>query len=234
MAAGPEILQLLKLQRLDGRLELLRRELEMRPKMHSVKQERLADLEGKKKEIHEVERDITRRIDRIELEGKSIDEKIAENEKRLGSANTNVEYQGFQSQIARLREQRAVVDDQLLEIWDEREEAANLDKQCDKVIAEQRAIVDEESVELEKELAVIRTEAKKLLAERVTAREPIPAELLDEYDALFGRYGHQSIVRVDEGICGGCHMSLSPQIMANLKDTKPVHCNNCRRLIYIQ
>ena len=99
---GPEVKQLLALQRIDGRLELLRRELELRPKMHSEKQERLDDLKGKKTEIQGFQKEIQRRVDRAELEGKSIDEKIAENRAKLTNASTNTEYQGFLTQIARL------------------------------------------------------------------------------------------------------------------------------------
>ena len=228
----PEIQALLALQRLDRRLVLLHRELELRPRMHSEKEERLAALEGKAGEIKELERDVQRRIDRIELEGKSIDEKIAADRAKLANASTNTEYQGFLSQIARLEVERGQVDDQLLEIWEEMEQAKGLEKDCARAIAEQRAIVEEEQRELEKELASIQVEAKGILGERDGARSAVDAALLEEYDILFARYRERSVVPVDGGICGGCNMSLSPQTMANLKGTKPVHCNNCRRLLY--
>ena len=114
---NPELKALLQLQRIDGRLELLRRELEKRPQMHSAKQERLDDIIAKKGEIQGMQKEIQRRIDRIELEGKSIDDKIADNQTKLGNASSNTEYQGFQAQIARLQTERGKVDDQLLEIW---------------------------------------------------------------------------------------------------------------------
>lgn len=229
---GPELKQLLQVQRMDGRLELLRRELELRPKMHSAKQERLEDIIAKKAEIHEMQKEIQRRIDRIELEGKSIDEKISDNESKLGNASTNTEYQGFQTQIARLRTDRSEVDDQLLEIWEEMEEAKELEGRADGAIKEQRDIVEGEKVELEKELESIRNEAQKVLTERDAARAKIDPAALEEYDSLFARYKERSIVPVDLGICGGCNMSLSPQIKADLKGDSIVHCNNCRRLLY--
>ncbi len=229
---GPELKQLLQLQRMDGRLELLRRELELRPQMHSVKQERLDDIIAKKAEIHEMHKDIQRRIDRIELEGKSIDEKVTDNQTKIGNATTNTEYQGFQAQIARLHTERGVVDDQLLEIWEEMEEAKALEKRADEAIQEQRSIVEGELVGLEKELASIRTEAKGILVERDALREKINSEFLEEYDALFARYKQRSVVPVDMGICGGCNMSLSPQTRADLKGDGVIHCNNCRRLLY--
>jgi len=228
----PEIQSLLKLQRIDRRLELLRRELELRPRMHSEKKDRLTAIEEKRSEIQGMQKDVQRRIDGVELEGKSIDAKVEESRRKLGQASTNTEYQGFLVQIARYQKERGVFDDQLLELWDEMEKTKALAKECETAAAEQRSIVDEEKGELEKELASIRKEARTLLSERETARKPIDAELLATYDTLFARYRDRSIVSVEGGICGGCNMSLSPQIMADLRGTKPVHCNNCRRLLY--
>ncbi len=232
VALGPEIQQLLELQRVDRRLELLRRELEIRPKMHSVKQERLEALQGKTSVIHEMQLEIQRRIDRQDLEGNSIDEKLAASRAKLSNASTNTEYQGFLIQISRLETVRGEVDDLLLELWEEMEQAKGLERECVKAIAEQDAMVAGERIELEKELASIREEAHVLLAAREVARERVVPDLIDEYDALYSRYRDRSVVPVEGGICGGCNMSLSPQIMANLKGNKPVHCNNCRRLLY--
>jgi predicted nucleic acid-binding Zn-ribbon protein len=229
---NPQLQSLLKVQRLDGRLELLRRELENRPKMHSAKQERLEDIIGKRQEILELQKEIQIRIDRIELEGKSIDDKVADNQVKLGNATSNAEYQGFQAQIARYQSEREEVDEQLLEIWDEMEQAKALEKQADAAIAEQSSIVAEEKVELEKELESIREEARGIWAERDRARTEVPAELIEEYDGLFARYANRSIVPVDAGICGGCNMAINPQTRANLQGDGLVHCNNCRRLLY--
>lgn len=228
----PEIRSLLELQRIDRRLELLRRELDQRPRMHSEKRDRLAAIEGKRAEILGMQKDVQRRIDGVELEGKSIDAKVAENRKKLGQASTNTEYQGFLLQIARFEKDRSVIDDQLLELWDEMEKTKALAKECEAAAAEQRTVVDEEKGELEKELISIRKEARALLADREAARKPIDGELIAVYDSLFARYRDRSVVPVEGGICGGCNMSLSPQILADLRGTKPVHCNNCRRLLY--
>ena len=229
---GPELQALLRVQRLDGRLALLQRELELRPKMHSEKKERLADIESKRGEILEYQKEVQRRIDRVELEGKSIDEKIADNQGKLGNASSNTEYQGFQAQIARYEEERGTVDEQLLEVWDEMEQAKDLEKQADAAIAEQRSIVEEEHVELEKELASIREEAKGLITDRDAKRAEIDGEILETYDSLFARYQERSIVPVEGGICGGCNMGLNPQTKADLVGDALVHCNNCRRLLY--
>ncbi len=231
-SVGPEIQQLLKLQRIDGRLELLKRELELRPKMHSEKKARLELLGEKRLEILSLQRETQMRIDRIDLEAKSVDEKIQDSESKLSNASSNAEYHGFQTQIATYQSERSEIDDQLLAIWEEMEEAKKLEEQCDQAIAEQKAIVEDEKGDLEKELDSIREEARGLLNDRDGMRGKIEASLLDEYDQLFTRYRERSVVPVDVGICGGCNMTLSPQTMADLKGTKPVHCNNCRRLLY--
>ncbi len=231
-SVGPEIQQLLKLQRIDGRLELLKRELELRPKMHSEKKARLELLGEKRLEILSLQREIQVRIDRIDLDAKSIDEKIQDSESKLGNATSNTEYQGFQAQITSYQSARAEIDDQLLAIWEEMEEAKRLEEQCDRVVAEQKGIVEEERGELEKELGSIRDEARALLGDRDNMRGDIEGSILDEYDQLFTRYRERSVVPVDVGICGGCNMTLSPQTLADLKGTKAVHCNNCRRLLY--
>jgi predicted nucleic acid-binding Zn-ribbon protein len=62
-------------------------------------------------------------------------------------------------------------------------------------------------------------------------RQMVPSDVLDVYDTLKERFQEQTVVRVDNGACTGCHImvpsSLSIEITNNV-----FLCEHCGRMLY--
>ena len=55
----------------------------------------------------------------------------------------------------------------------------------------------------------------------------------NRYERLLKSKGDNVIVGVDNGVCGGCHMKLSAQILVTCQGHKElVSCINCGRILY--
>ena len=213
----PEVSKLLKLQSIDGRLEILRRELTLRPEVVEEQDLRVVSLKEKMEKTQADVKQKTMAIDRADLSLKSHEGRIEETRKKLGDAQTNVEFAGFNKQIASIEDEMGEVEDELLALWDDMEGLQNELKSHDNELAEARKVRAIESKEVDKEMESIQAEISQLEAQRGDSLAPIDRELLASYERLYGRYKEYSIVPVKEGICGcSMSMSLSPQILSLL------------------
>lgn len=62
----------------------------------------------------------------------------------------------------------------------------------------------------------------------------IPAELLDLYEELRPHKEGIGAARLIEGVCGGCHLSLSPAEQHEVLKEDPPRCLQCRRILVPQ
>jgi predicted nucleic acid-binding Zn-ribbon protein len=78
---------------------------------------------------------------------------------------------------------------------------------------------------------------KKELAELQTGRTELAAAVEEtaraRYERLFINRGDNVIVGVNNGVCGGCHMKLPPQVLVTCRSQQEiVACSNCGRILY--
>jgi predicted nucleic acid-binding Zn-ribbon protein len=78
---------------------------------------------------------------------------------------------------------------------------------------------------------------KKELAELQDGRAEIAAAVDEStrtrYERLLKSKGDSVVVGINHGVCGGCHMKLTAQILVSCKSQKEiVACNNCGRILY--
>ncbi len=62
----------------------------------------------------------------------------------------------------------------------------------------------------------------------------IPSELLELYEELRPNKEGIGVARLVEGMCGGCHLSLSPAEQHEVLKEDPPRCLQCRRILVAQ
>jgi predicted nucleic acid-binding Zn-ribbon protein len=119
------------------------------------------------------------------------------------------------------------------------------------VLMEQAELANKEAAEIGKETAATLKDveiAKAALADKETRLKKQLTELKSDYDRLAGaveegvreRYvrlrkqrGATTVVGIDRGICGGCHMKLPMQVMLSCQAQQEIiSCPNCGRILY--
>ena len=82
------------------------------------------------------------------------------------------------------------------------------------------------SGELKKEIA-------KLKAERPEMLKDIDSETLRRYTALLsGKEPGTPVVEAENGICGNCHLKITPQTLNLLRRGELATCDNCQHFVY--
>jgi predicted nucleic acid-binding Zn-ribbon protein len=128
--------------------------------------------------------------------------------------------------IVKIEDQEIVLMEQGEVVQKEIARATQESNEAKKLVENQTAQLDQREENLKKELAELQSGRAELAAAvEETARA--------RYERLFKSKGDNVIVGVQNGVCGGCHMKLPPQILVTCQGQKEiVSCINCGRILY--
>ncbi len=225
---------LLKLQAVDLRIRELEARLALLPK-------EMGELKTKRDEAVNAVNAAATAAKKIELERKTVESEIeslnAEN-KRLQQQSAmvkkNNEYQAMLGTIALNGKKIGDLEGTVLELMDKFEEAK---KTYRHVKQDNEATVNALRTEFE-ELVSFAGDLKKEIADLKANRpediQGVDRDTLARYRQLFnGKDGIAPLVKVENEICGSCHLRLTRQTMTNLQKGAVASCENCMHLIYL-
>jgi predicted nucleic acid-binding Zn-ribbon protein len=92
---------------------------------------------------------------------------------------------------------------------------------------------EKESLEtaIKREWKVIDAELARKEERKKAAVAPVPDDLMELYDKLREMKDGVAVGRFENGVCGGCHVSLSPAEQAQALDAEIPRCVHCRRIL---
>jgi predicted nucleic acid-binding Zn-ribbon protein len=134
-------------------------------------------------------------------------------------------------EVQSLKGQRDALEERVLGMLE------RLDPSRDQV-AQIRAKIDALAVDKAKLESTIKAEWKQIDAElarkeerKVEALHPVPPDLIEMYEKLRRSKEGVAIGRFEHGVCGGCHMALSPAEQAEALAAEIPRCVHCRRIL---
>ncbi len=153
-------------------------------------------------------------------------------ETQLLQIKTNDAYRAMLREIDASKEKRSEIETAILVLMDREETLA-------RELKEKEAVRDADSRTLAGERAALEAEAERRAAhaaevsaqrEQVLARLSPP--LRSRYERVFGSKHGQAVALVARASCGGCHATLPPQVLAEVRRQDSVLvCEQCGRLL---
>ena len=224
--------QLRQYQDLFAKIELFRSEIDKRNQKVSEFEEKVAQMLAERaphEERMEQGRGLARKF---EADIADLESKIAKSQDQLSSATQASEYSGLRGQIEKYEADKSALEENLLTIFSKIEEIegglSDLDQRLGNARDEYQELksrVTEENSDFEKEIGQMEAPLRE-------ARESVDEELLEIFDRLQPSIGSKILVSAAGGTCGGCHVSLAPQLMERIRQQKDVVCCNfCGRVL---
>lgn len=225
--------KLLEVQQHDCSIRELEKEARDVPKRKKEEQQRLKEHKEALVKAEEILKGKLAAIKKFEVEGESRKDKIAKLRTQQLEIKTNKEFKTIESEVKTIQDGISGLEDQQLGAMEEVEKAkaAVMQKKTaladeEKAVLKDVGLLDQRVAEITKELASIK---------EVRAREvkDVDAKWLAQYDRIFSRKD-KGLVQIEDGVCGGCHMTLPPAVIHRAKrmDNKMVVCDFCGRLLY--
>ncbi len=168
-----------------------------------------------------------------ELDLQTIEEKIVKLKLRLTDLKTNKEYHAHLQEIAAARNAKSETEDQLLTAMEAIDQLQADLKIKQTQLGEDEVAFSGVKKEMQDEMDLIVSEAAKVEADWQATSEKISKSLLGSYQRLFNSCKGLAVVPVRGQTCTGCHFSLPPQLIAEVKrQSKVLTCGYCHRILY--
>jgi predicted nucleic acid-binding Zn-ribbon protein len=223
---------LLELQENDIRIRKLTTRLEMIPiEIKKINDDirSTIDLLKKSKE-NSMSTDLE--IKQVESEIIKYNEEVSKLQKQSAMVKKNDEYRALIKEINNAKKKISELETRELELMDQKDRVLKEMKNAERIAREKANTLKEEQNDLnsleerlKKQISILR-DARKALT------EPVNTDVLNRYQRILNKGVGQPLVPVHDGICGNCHLRLTPQ-SANLANKgEVILCENCGHLLY--
>lgn len=225
---------LLDLQEIDSQIDRLLDQRQSLPELDAYKRahEEFQEKDGVRTRQAEELRDLELALDKAEGELQLLEIKLEEHETRLFAGGmSSRETEHMRIEVQSLKAQKGALEEKVLKLLEEVDPA----KEALAATEEQIATIEAREADLE---ASIKKQWKQIDAELARKEErkkeamaPIDPELLDLYEKLRGIKEGVAVASYDHGVCGGCHMTLSPAEQEEAFRDELPRCVHCRRIL---
>ena len=225
---------LIELQEFDSKLSKLRRNKKSMPlQLEAIRnriEEKKQDIQSAEEEIKAVKIEIKEK----ELELHNAEDGIKKFQQQLLQIKTNKEYKALLVEIGGKKADNSCIEDDILDLMDKLDQKElklnrgkdNL-KEIEKKFQQEEARIKKEMQRVEE--AIKEEEVKK---EEIAVK--VDSNVFSVYTRLINNQDGLAIVPVIDGACGGCHLSLRPQTINEIKRAQDlVTCERCSRIFYL-
>ena len=173
-------------------------------------------------------------IDKCELELAAGEAQIAKLAAQQNLAKTNREYRTFQEEIDGIRAENSRIEDRILEVMTAIEEGSAEQSRAEGNVAEEERRLADAEREIAGEMAQIQAERDEVKARHEELLGQLAPRFLEPYQRLCRARDGLALVPVNNGICGGCFISLPAQAINMLIGQNGlVFCHSCGRILYL-
>lgn len=220
------------LQYLDERLRALRFEQHNLPEQLRPYQGACAEARQELTRLHEAIEQTERRRRALDRELDGLQAQFTKTQSKLHEVKTNKEYSAVQAEIIAGKEHIARLEDHVLELMEKVEQDRQAFQMQEQRVQEVEGALTVQEKEVER--------ARAVLAQHVGAEEKKRQQLVSDLQAdLYATYQRlallrdgQAVVSLQEGACGGCYLTIQPQLISEIRlQDKLLTCPHCQRIL---
>jgi len=169
----------------------------------------------------------------LELQVESKSELIARYANQQLQTRKNEEYRTLAHEIEMCKTAIREIEDRELELMEQGEAAQKEVLRTTDEAKKAKEFVEGQIAALDAREQSLRAELVRLKADRDTLAAAVEDGPRQRYERLMKNRGDNVVVGIQHGVCGGCHMRLSPQIVVSCRASQElIVCANCGRILY--
>lgn len=162
-------------------------------------------------------------------------DRVEKTKARTADIKDNKAYQAHLKEIETLEKMTFDAEDVILNLMEELEPLAAEMKAAEESLNIQKQKAEELRKKLDAEVTEAKKELEAMKAERSRYTDPIEKKNLQVYMELLTNQGGVAVAEVENEVCGGCFMSIMPQLCSEVKKGDSImQCPQCRRILYFK
>lgn len=177
---------------------------------------------------------ILKQVKEVETQIESVTIKKKQTESRLYSGNVKnpKELQDMQAEIESLNRRQTTLDDKLLELMVERDEARDLRDLTEEEYNNIKQTWEAEHADLLNEKDQLTSESEQMMLDRKEALKVVQPDTMKEYNSLRTTKANRPVASLENKSCTVCGIEQNGAIISAVnKDDKLVKCQNCGRIL---
>ncbi|MDD5398142.1 MAG: hypothetical protein PHU70_03570 [Dehalococcoidia bacterium] len=177
---------------------------------------------------------LEKRYKELDAEAEALRTQLGQIQDKLygGKIKNPKELVGYEQEAAMLKSSLDKKDDVLLDMMEKLETDKAAIKKLKDVCKAAGDNWEREKADMKVEMGNVRNELNELEKKRGEMLASIDRDALATYEAVKGRKG-QAVVKVEQGRCLGCRVTLSVSEMQHARGNAIVTCGNCGRILYL-
>jgi predicted nucleic acid-binding Zn-ribbon protein len=170
---------------------------------------------------------------RLELDVESKKQQIERYANQQLQTRKNEEYRALAHEIDACKADITKIEDQELGLMEQAEQVQKENARISREAGEMQKLVENQVAQLNQREENLRKELAGLQQGRAELATAVEESTRARYERLIKNKGDNVIVGVHNGVCGGCHMKLPPQVLVFcLAEQEIISCTNCGRILY--
>jgi predicted nucleic acid-binding Zn-ribbon protein len=225
---------LLDLQEIDLQIDRLLEQRQALPELAAYKaaHEELQRVETRREGEAAELRQLELELDKGEGELEILEAKLTEHETRLFAGGmSGRETEHMRLEVQSLKGQREAMETKVLGMLEHIDPARAALVATEAEIARIEAAKSELETSIKGQWKTIDAELARKEERKAEALAPIDPDLLDLYEKLRQIKEGVAVAAYDHGVCGGCHMALSPAEQEEAFAVDLPRCVHCRRIL---
>ncbi len=229
-----EIETLIELQKLDLSIDGLKNKAKEIPlsieKAKTDFSSKNTSLENLKQEVARIQ--VEKKQKELDLHTKEEERKKHQSE--LNKVKKNDQYFALQKEIGQLSKDISAIEDGILDMMDSIEKVNIQIKQEQDLLKQEEGKLAQEINRFNGDLESINKSITDMEAQRRDIAAKIPAESLTLYERIRKSKKGLAVAEVKKNhSCGGCHMTLPPQVVNEVRKMEQlVVCESCSRILF--
>jgi len=192
--------------------------------MNRIKQ----DCENKKAELSELKKQ--RALKEGELNASQ--EKLQQLKEKLYAVTSNKEYDAITIEIDTIQEKISEIEDTILEMIEQEENLASAIEELEPQVSSLQDNLVQKNEELSKKIAATEKEYEAFKKQRDEISAKIKPAVLYQYERIRKGLGNSAVVNISSYACGGCHSTIPPQKVVEIKTmSELILCESCGRIL---
>jgi predicted nucleic acid-binding Zn-ribbon protein len=225
---------LLDLQEVDLQIDRLLEQRQSLPELEAYKEahEELKRLETERDGAAAELKQLELALDKAEGELQLLEIKLDEHETRLFAGGMSArETEHMRLEVQSLKAQRGSLEEKVLGMLEEIDPAREKVESIEARVGQVTSKKDDLESSIKQQWKSIDAELGRKEERKKEALVPVSQDLLDLYDKLRDIKEGVAVAAYDHGVCGGCHMTLSPAEEEEAFDADIPRCVHCRRIL---
>jgi len=217
---------------LDQQINTLNKEITVQEKQSDQLAQKRLQLDAELAQVKQRVQSMQKEVDAYELEMKDLDDRERKKKQTLDAISSHKEYLSIKTEIDALKKQQHTLEDTLIEVWNNLENAQKDYTQKYTAHEQKVASMAAEGAALQEKKQTLVTERDKKIEERLPVQSKVPEEWINKYTQMRAKVA-DPVVSVVDGACTACFYHMSEQDMIALSRRRLIQCKDCFRLLYL-